>query len=375
MLNVSPSGPTAGQARARLVSTASANAMSQSWPMICSTPVPSPCGQARTARSRIASSRRRRAASASTWTTRRWIWDRQPRGDRPCHGPSASATLASTSASTARAPASSSSAVSSARTSARARSIRPASTAASVSGSTDDQAGGQLHQPLRGRLGDPERHLQLVDDRGVGQLLLRRDAPPRSTPASSSAGCRGAVGGQRGHQPQLLHLDRGDPPDRRAQPHDPAHRSAGSGAGGCAGPIAGPRSRSSCLDMAANLRATTDSSADRIGPEPLYPQGILDFSSRSLWTTTRSAAASTGPALAPDYPQVEAFAGDRSTASESGDARCPTRTSRLTSSSSGWASVARRSPASSPRPGSPSSASSASWSVASAPTGAASPAR
>ena len=36
--------------------------------------------------------------------------------------------------------------------------------------------------------------------------------------------------------------------------------------------------------MHRNLEATTDSPADRTGPEPLYPQGIFNsFTNRYLW--------------------------------------------------------------------------------------------
>ena len=268
--------------------TASANAMSQSWPMTCSTPVPSPCGQARTARSRIASSRRRRAASASTCTTTRWIWDFHDRGDRPCHGPSASATLASTSASTCRAK--------------RRRAAR--------SPGPGPRRGAGRSGPPPPRPAWPAarstRRVASSTSRSAAGLAIPRvtcsswitvewvssssdgTPHPRSTPASSARACRGAVGGHRGHQPQLLHLDRGDPPDRRAQPHDPAHAPRGVGCRRAC--RADRRSPAAVFVVGHGSEATDQHRQSRRQNRPGIPLSTRESGPLSLWTTTRSAA-------------------------------------------------------------------------------------
>ena len=172
-------------------------------------------------------------------------------------------------------PASSSSAVSWASTSARARSIRPASTAASVSGRTDTSR--VASSTSRSAAGFAIPRVTISSWITVLCVSSSSDGTPhsRSTPASSARAAAAQSSANRGHQPQLLHLARGDLPDRGPQPHDPAPRSARSGAGGCAGPIARAPVAVIVVGHAANLRATTDSSADRAGPEPLYPQRIL----------------------------------------------------------------------------------------------------
>ena len=206
MLNASPSGPTAGHARARSVMTRSTAAMSVSWATTSSTPVPSPAAHARTSRQRIADSRRRRAESGSTVITARWTRAFQARGDGPSHGPSP--TLGSSRACTRRAcgvvehlgrlrqqpdPGQVQAAALEHRQSLRKH---------------PDQAGREQLQVLGVALADPQRHHQLAGDRRHHQLGVQGRPRHPTTQREEGAGLSGDPLRDRHHPPQPLRLRR-----------------------------------------------------------------------------------------------------------------------------------------------------------------------
>ena len=290
--------------------------------------MPSPTAQARTSRQRIADSRRRRAESGSTVITARWTRARHARGDGPSHGPvpdrgqNEGLHLAG---------------VRVVEDLGRLREQpRPGQVQAAGLEHRQrlrqhpDQAGRQQLQPLGVALADPSAIISSpvtaditssVSDAAPGTRPVRaRKARVSRVHRSAIATTRRSRFASAARQrPRISPATPARPAPNPPRPADPSP-SGPPGSTGRPPSASPPRRRHTApatgalaaapgvsvvvLGHGRNLEATTDSPADRTDPEPLYPQGIRNFSQTvtgrvDVALRNRAGAAAAGRAASP----------------------------------------------------------------------------